>query len=1365
MADTLTLGFLLFKAVEAIVTKIVESAWEPAKAGLQESIRRRVGKDEESKRSEVFAQAVATARQQTIKETDDFQKAEQVLKLIDDPDFQDVRPRVAEEAAKIMLFSDTPDIDSLTKLLSKYLGYRQAIYAEAATTSETVTLILSIFFKKLRSALLDLEPYKSLLIQHEILRSQYEQTLTLKEISGKLSPEDYDNEEQYRQQVAVMNRELGFVGIPELKDSSPITIKDIFVRLRASRESNSVDVQEDSSTEEHKQLVEKQQTRSREEILLDEAFKEASYMVILGDPGAGKTTLLKHLTVICAEGRAETELGLKTANGMPLLPIFVSLRAFEAEASIRNLDYGLIDYFCTYSYENLGLKKIPPRFFQTALDEKLCIVCLDGLDEVGSAGNRAKICDAVIALANRFPGNHYIVTSRIVGYQEAPLNRRDFIHYTISELQDDDIRDFVTKWYTKREPDEVQRKTQINTLINTIQDEPRIQSLARNPLLLTIITLVHRIEAELPNERVKLYDKCVTALVETWEKVKGLTIEEKQRPFYKGRRRLLEQLAYELHTRAEEPGQVQKVKKGTLELMLAGFLQQNKNLGLADDHDTALDEAKAFVSLIKGRTGLLIEIGEGVFSFPHLTFQEYLAACDIERRYINKTGAIWEAIKEHLHNAHWQEVILLLLGSLNRYDEAATELVQQILEAGKSDKFEPVLHRHLYLVARALADRVDVAMDVRRQAVDELLAIACDKTISWERKNAFAALSKLEGNEYAIKGLLELAQNQQREANERRWAAESLGELKCEDDAVQVLLELAQNQQLEANERRQAAESLGKLQREDDAAQLLLELAQNQQLEANERRWAAESLGELKREDNAAQVLLELAQNQQLGANQRRWAAESLGKLKREDDAAQVLLELVQNQQLDSYECRRTVESLIELKREDQAVQVLLKLLKTRQFGSYERRWAIQSLLELNHQEQALQVLLELLKTSQINSYEYRRTIDIWLELNHQDQAAQVLLELAQNQQLDASERRQAAENLGKLNYFQDQAAQVLLELAQNQQLDASERRQAAENLGKLNYFQDQAAQVLLELAQNQQLDASERRQAAENLGKLNYFQDQAAQVLLELAQNQQLDASERRQAAENLGKLNYFQDQAAQVLLELAQNQQLDASERRQTAENLGKLNYFQDQAAQVLLELAQNQQLDASERRWAAKNLRKLNYFQDQVAQVLLELAQNQQLDASERRWAAESLGELNHFQDQAAQVLLELVQSQQLDSYERQSALENLLKLNHQDQAAQILLELLQSQQLNAYERRWAINNLLKLNHQDQAAQVLLELVQSQQLDSYERQWAIENLLKLNHQDRAEQILLELVQNQQLNAYERQRVADSLKQILSV
>ena len=104
--------------------------------------------------------------------------------------------------------------------------------------------------------------------------------------------------------------------------------------------------------------------------------------------------------------------------------------------------------------------------------------------------------------------------------------------------------------------------------------------------------------------------------MDTWDEVKGLTIAEKQRPFFRERRRLLERLAYELHTGAEGPGQLRMIKAGDLELLLVRFLIENRRLGFADDPDAARDEAVAFVRLARGRTGLLVEHGEGGLRLP-----------------------------------------------------------------------------------------------------------------------------------------------------------------------------------------------------------------------------------------------------------------------------------------------------------------------------------------------------------------------------------------------------------------------------------------------------------------------------------------------------------------------------------------------------------------------------------------------------------------------------------------------------------------------------------------------------------------------------------------------------------------------------
>ena len=62
------------------------------------------------------------------------------------------------------------------------------------------------------------------------------------------------------------------------------------------------------------------------------------------------------------------------------------------------------------------------------------------MDELGGAGLRREVIAAVNALVNKYPRNRYLITSRLVGYEEAPLYKREFVHHTVLPFSDDDIR-------------------------------------------------------------------------------------------------------------------------------------------------------------------------------------------------------------------------------------------------------------------------------------------------------------------------------------------------------------------------------------------------------------------------------------------------------------------------------------------------------------------------------------------------------------------------------------------------------------------------------------------------------------------------------------------------------------------------------------------------------------------------------------------------------------------------------------------------------------------------------------------------------------------------------------------------------------
>src|SRR5205823_12438061 len=80
-------------------------------------------------------------------------------------------------------------------------------------------------------------------------------------------------------------------------------------------------------------------------------------------------------------------------------------------------------------------------------------------------------------------------------------------------------------------------------------------------------------------------------------------------------------------------------------------------------------EAKLFLELMQVEAGLIVERGtdengEKIYGFVHRTFQEYFAASDVYERYKQDEDPtiISDFLEKYLHDPHWREVILLMLG-------------------------------------------------------------------------------------------------------------------------------------------------------------------------------------------------------------------------------------------------------------------------------------------------------------------------------------------------------------------------------------------------------------------------------------------------------------------------------------------------------------------------------------------------------------------------------------------------------------------------------------------------------------------------------------------------------------------------------
>ena len=416
-------------------------------------------------------------------------------------------------------------------------------------------------------------------------------------------------------------------------------------------------------------------------------------VVILGAPGSGKTTLMSYFAVMLAQSKPEV-LGLD--GDTDWLPILIRMRDLA-----RHPDQSIIDYARGFAEKRIAVNTLPVGFFEHWLCDGRALILLDGLDEVAEDAKRYDVVRRINNFLEQFHRNRAIITSRPAGYRPDFFRTEDFPHYQIQPFDDQKISAFIDSWYNSRFQDQAEAERRKQSLGKALEDNDRIKLLAQNPLLLTIIALIHRYQAVLPKERHKLYEKAVETLLISWDANKELSSDKWLT--YLGLddlRRLMESLAYWIHTH----GNVEDNDSGTLidrDDLIDQLSRQIKTLKHVQLYQ-AKEEAKRFVELIRERTGLLNEQGQDCYAFVHKTFQEYLCAQEINYQADNEGDfeIVLNQIREHLHNSHWREVLLLLIGQ--QKPKKAAKAIRTVVN--NKSKYEQWLHRDLLFAGNCLAE-------------------------------------------------------------------------------------------------------------------------------------------------------------------------------------------------------------------------------------------------------------------------------------------------------------------------------------------------------------------------------------------------------------------------------------------------------------------------------------------------------------------------------------------------------------------------------------------------------------------------------------------------------------------------------------
>ncbi|NEQ85136.1 MAG: signal transduction protein, partial [Moorea sp. SIO2I5] len=331
----------------------------------------------------------------------------------------------------------------------------------------------------------------------------------------------------------------------------------------------------------------------------------------------------------------------------------------------------------------------------------------------------------------QFDRNRAIITSRPAGYRRDFFRTEEFPHYQIQPFDDHKISAFIDNWYNSRFQDQAEAERRKQSLRKALNDNDRITLLARNPLLLTIIALIHRYQAVLPKERFELYNCAVKTLLTSWDANKEISNQKifKYLDFY-DLRRLMELLAYWIHSQ----GNSQDNEGGTIlnkNDLIAQLSKEIKTLKQVQLYQ-AKEEAEVFVTLIRDRTGLLNEQGQDCYAFVHKTFQEYLCAEEIDYHAENEYdfGIVLNHIKEHLHDSHWREVLLLLIAQ--QKPKNAAKAIRAVLT--NNSKYEQWLHRDLLFAGNCVAEDPKNLRGADGELVQEILERLVELEVSGEER-------------------------------------------------------------------------------------------------------------------------------------------------------------------------------------------------------------------------------------------------------------------------------------------------------------------------------------------------------------------------------------------------------------------------------------------------------------------------------------------------------------------------------------------------------------------------------------------------------------------------------------------------------
>jgi GTPase SAR1 family protein len=438
--------------------------------------------------------------------------------------------------------------------------------------------------------------------------------------------------------------------------------KEVWEKLSRDKEIHSEDLPSGMTLEDLRKAREsyyKKPSLPSLDVLTDTHYQ---HIIILGDPGSGKSTLARYVMLSLIEPTGDEKLRCAFDGYLPLL---IELRTYIAMCAEGNCNNFL--EFLEYLGETEGFSLTKSALHNHLKNDGLAVMIFDGLDEIFEPDKREQITHQIVGFCNDYPTTRTIVTSRSIGYRRKILTDAGFTHFTLQDLDENQVESFVTRWYNLAMSDHLdEAKERCERILKSFKESASIHQLAGNPMLLTIMVIIGK-HQELPRERWKLYDHAASVLIQHWDVNKHLKDKSIEADFIgeDDKKELLRRLAFRMQSGEGGLAGNYIYREG---------LQAEFECYLVERYKKEPDQAKvianAMIQQFRERNFILSTYGANLYGFVHRAFLEYFCASMFVWKFEKTKDLTINQLKSDVYGKHWKdqswhEVLRLICGMID----------------------------------------------------------------------------------------------------------------------------------------------------------------------------------------------------------------------------------------------------------------------------------------------------------------------------------------------------------------------------------------------------------------------------------------------------------------------------------------------------------------------------------------------------------------------------------------------------------------------------------------------------------------------------------------------------------------------------